>query len=119
MPAAVLVVHDEQNTRELAVSALRTAFLEAVWFADPVAALDFDRSQFSGPCPGYVCDVRARQTERRCVGAYGPNEAAAQGRMEVSLSVPLEIARLMRVATPTRDLLVSMIRLRGLLCPSA
>jgi hypothetical protein len=39
--------------------------------------------------------------------------------MEVSLSVPLEIARLMRVATPTRDLLVSMIRLRGLLCPSA
>ena len=30
MPAAVLVVHDEQNTRELAVSALRAAFLEVV-----------------------------------------------------------------------------------------
>jgi DNA-binding NtrC family response regulator len=40
MPAAVLVVHDEQNTRELAVSALRAAFLEAVGFADPMAALD-------------------------------------------------------------------------------
>ena len=40
MPAAVLVVHDEQNTRELAVSALREAFLEAVGFEDPIAALD-------------------------------------------------------------------------------
>ena len=40
MPAAVLVVHDEQSTRELAVSALRAAFLEAVGFADPMAALD-------------------------------------------------------------------------------
>jgi DNA-binding NtrC family response regulator len=37
MPAAVLVVHDEQSTRELAVSALRAAFLEAVGFADPMA----------------------------------------------------------------------------------
>jgi DNA-binding NtrC family response regulator len=40
MPAAVLVVHDEQNTRELAVSALRAAFLEAVGFEDPMAALN-------------------------------------------------------------------------------
>jgi hypothetical protein len=40
MPAAVLVVHDEQNTRELAVGALRAAFLEAAGFADPMAALD-------------------------------------------------------------------------------
>ena len=40
MPAAVLVVHDEQNTRELAVSALRAAFLEAVGFEDPIAAPD-------------------------------------------------------------------------------
>ena len=40
MPAAVLVVHDEENTRELAASALRAAFLEAVGFADLVAALD-------------------------------------------------------------------------------
>jgi CheY-like chemotaxis protein len=40
MPAAVLVVHDEQNTRELAVSALPAAFLEVVGFEDPVAALD-------------------------------------------------------------------------------
>ena len=40
MPAPVLVVHDEQNTRELAVSALRAAFLEAVGFEDPMAALN-------------------------------------------------------------------------------
>jgi DNA-binding NtrC family response regulator len=40
MPAVVLVVHDEQNIRELAVGALREAFLEAVGVADPMAALD-------------------------------------------------------------------------------
>jgi DNA-binding NtrC family response regulator len=40
MPAPVLVVHDEQNTRELTVSALREASLEAVGFEDPIAALD-------------------------------------------------------------------------------
>ena len=39
MPAAVLVVHDEQNTRDLAVNALRAAFLEAVGFEAPLAAL--------------------------------------------------------------------------------
>ena len=39
MLASVRVVHDEQSTRELAVSALRKAFLEAVGFADPMAAL--------------------------------------------------------------------------------
>jgi hypothetical protein len=118
MPAPVLVVHDEQNTRELAVSALREAFLEAVGFDDPMKALDAieasSRVRVLATCvmfaPGKLNGVAL---------AYGPNEAAAQGRMEVSLSVPLEIARLMRVATPTRDLLVSMIRLRGLLCPSA
>jgi DNA-binding NtrC family response regulator len=40
MPAPVLVAHDEQETRELAVSVLRAAFLEAVGFEDPIAALD-------------------------------------------------------------------------------
>jgi DNA-binding NtrC family response regulator len=40
MPAAVLVVHDEENTRELAVNALRVAFLDAVGFEDPLKALD-------------------------------------------------------------------------------
>jgi DNA-binding NtrC family response regulator len=40
VPAAVLVIHDEQSTRELAVSALHAAFLEAVGFAGPMAALD-------------------------------------------------------------------------------
>jgi hypothetical protein len=52
MPAAVLVVHDEQNTRELAVGALREAFLEAVG-----SRIRRDRSRFSRPCPGYACDV--------------------------------------------------------------
>jgi DNA-binding NtrC family response regulator len=40
MPAPVLVVHDEQETRELAVTTLRAAFLGVVGFEDPMAALD-------------------------------------------------------------------------------
>src|SRR4051794_16202972 len=40
MPGSVVVVHDERNTRELAVAALRSVFLEAVGFDDPIAALD-------------------------------------------------------------------------------
>jgi DNA-binding NtrC family response regulator len=40
MPAAVLVVHDEQNTRELAVTALRAAFLDVIGLEDPMAALN-------------------------------------------------------------------------------
>jgi DNA-binding NtrC family response regulator len=40
MPAPVLVAHDDQETRELAVIALRAAFLEVVGFGDPIAALD-------------------------------------------------------------------------------
>ena len=40
MPAAVLVVHNEPNTRELAVTALRAAFLDVIGFDDPMAALN-------------------------------------------------------------------------------
>jgi DNA-binding NtrC family response regulator len=40
MPAAVLVVHDDQNIRDLAVSALRAVFLDAIGFDDPMVALD-------------------------------------------------------------------------------
>ena len=40
MPAAVLVVHNERDTRDLAVTALRAAFLEAVGFENRMAALD-------------------------------------------------------------------------------
>ena len=36
----LLVVHNEQETRDLAVTALRAAFLEAIGFDDPMAALD-------------------------------------------------------------------------------
>jgi len=39
MPAPVLVVHDETDTRDLAVGALRASGLEAVGFGDPMAAL--------------------------------------------------------------------------------
>jgi DNA-binding NtrC family response regulator len=40
MPAPVLVVHDDPDTRVLALAALRTVGLEVVAFADPMAALD-------------------------------------------------------------------------------
>jgi len=40
MPAAVLVVHDDRDTRALAVATLRAAFLEPVGFDDPMVALD-------------------------------------------------------------------------------
>jgi len=40
MSAPVLVAHDEQETRELAVIALHAAFLEVAGFDDPMAALD-------------------------------------------------------------------------------
>ena len=40
MPAPVLIVHEDLNTRELALSALRAAGHEAVAFADPIVALD-------------------------------------------------------------------------------
>jgi DNA-binding NtrC family response regulator len=40
VPAPVLVVHDDPDTRALALAALRAAGLEAVAFADPMVALD-------------------------------------------------------------------------------
>ena len=76
MPAPVLVVHDEQNTRELAVAALRDAFLEVVGFDDPLKALDAIRSQFPRPCPGHASGVRSWQTERCRAVTHGANEAA-------------------------------------------
>ena len=39
MPAPVLVVHDEMDTRDLALAALRASGLEAIGFNDPMAAL--------------------------------------------------------------------------------
>lgn len=39
MPAPVLVVDDEIDTRDLALEALRAAGLEAIGFSDPMAAL--------------------------------------------------------------------------------
>ena len=76
MPAPVLVVHDEQDVRELAVSALRAAFLEVVGFADPIAALDVIETDFPRPCIGYACGARTWQAERRRFGAHGQAQAA-------------------------------------------
>ena len=39
MPAPIIVVHDEVETRELAVSALRAAGFQAAGFDDPMKAL--------------------------------------------------------------------------------
>ena len=75
MPAAVLVVHDDRDTRELAIAALRRAFLEVVGFADPMTALD--AIEASSRVRVLVTRVlfRARHAERRRVGPHGPNEA--------------------------------------------
>jgi DNA-binding NtrC family response regulator len=40
MPAPVIVIHDDTDTRELAVSALRAAGLEVVGFDDPMKVLN-------------------------------------------------------------------------------
>jgi DNA-binding NtrC family response regulator len=54
MPAPVLVVHDEQETRELAVTTLRAAFLGVVGFEDPMAALDAIETDSPRPGLGHV-----------------------------------------------------------------
>ena len=77
MPAAVLVVHDERNTRELAMSALRAAFLEAGGFEDPIAALD-----------AIEADPRVRVLVTR-VGAFGPGKPNG-----------VALARMVRVKRP-------------------
>jgi hypothetical protein len=75
MPTAVIVVHDERNTRELAVSALREAFLEAVGIADPMRRWMHSKPILASACWSRVWGS-ARQTERCCVGAHGPREVA-------------------------------------------
>jgi CheY-like chemotaxis protein len=40
MPAAVIVVHPDPNTRALALTTLRAAGLEVAGFEDPIVALD-------------------------------------------------------------------------------
>ena len=70
MPAPVLVVHDEQDVRELAVSALRAAFLEVVGFADPIAALDVIET-----------DSRVRVLVTRVVFGPGKPNGVALARM--------------------------------------
>jgi hypothetical protein len=69
MPAPVLVAHDEQQTRDLAVTALRAAFLEVVGFEDPMAALDAIRNRLPWPGPGHVRGIPTGQTARRGFGA--------------------------------------------------
>jgi hypothetical protein len=63
MPAAVLVVHNARDTRDLSVTALRAAFLEAVGFEDPMAALDAMEANSRVPCwsPAWI-SVPANRT---------------------------------------------------------
>ena len=70
MPAPVLVVHDEQDIRELAVSALRAAFLEVVGFDDPIPALD-----------AIETDSRVRVLVTRVVFGPGKPNGVALARM--------------------------------------
>jgi hypothetical protein len=72
MPAAVLV---EQSARELAVTALRAAFLEVVGFADPMTALDAIEASSRVRVLITRVGVGTRQTERRRISAHGPSEA--------------------------------------------
>ena len=66
MPAPVLVVHNEQETRDLAVTALRAAFVEVIGFDDPMAALD-----------AMEADSRVRVLVTRV--AFGSGKAALRG----------------------------------------
>ena len=70
MPAPVLVIHDEQDVRELAVSALRAAFLEVVGFEDPIAALE-----------AIETDSRVRVSVTRVVFGPGKPNGVALARM--------------------------------------
>ncbi len=71
MPAPVLVVHEE--TRELAVTTLRSAFLGVVGFEDPMAALDAIETDSPRPGLGHVRRLWAWQTARRSLGSHGKN----------------------------------------------
>ena len=70
MPAPVLVVHDEQETRELAVTTLRAAYLGVVGFEDPMAALD-----------AIETDSRVRVLVTRVVFGPGKPNGVALARM--------------------------------------
>src|SRR6478672_10870979 len=92
MPTAALVVHDEPHTRELAVTALRAAFLEVVGFDDPMAALNaIDDDLASGL--SHPCNIRIGQTEWDCSGADGESEAAGHESCFSSLAQRMHLTR--------------------------
>ena len=70
MPAPVIVVHDEMETRELAVSALRAAGFQAAGFDDPMKAL-----------PVVEADTRVRVLVTRVDFGPGKLNGAALARM--------------------------------------
>ncbi len=86
MPAAVLVVHDEPDTRELAVTALRAAFLDVIGFDDPMAALNAIED-----------DTRVRVLVTRV--AFGPGKLNG-----------VALARMVRVKRPGTKLFSSLAR---------
>ena len=79
MPAPVLVVHDEQNTRELAVAALRDAFLEVVGFDDPLRALDAIEARSRVRVLGYPPGLASSELVeiRAYLGRYQRNRGCA------------------------------------------
>ena len=86
VPAPVLVVHDEPETRELAVSALRVAGLRAVGFDDPMKAL-----------AAIEANVRVRVLVTRVDFGPGKLNGAALARM---LPVKRREIRVVFVALP-------------------
>ena len=64
VPAPIIVVHDEPETRELAVSALCSAGLQAVGFDDPIEALTAVEADTRARA-GHSGGLRSGQAKRR------------------------------------------------------
>ena len=120
MPAPIIVVHDEPQTRELAVSALRAAGLQAIGIDDPMTALaaieaadtrvrvlvtrvDFGRGKLNGAALARMLRYK-RQGIRTVFVARPENQVHAEGEGEF-LQMPLNpyvlidtVARLLTAA---------------------
>jgi CheY-like chemotaxis protein len=81
VPAPVLVVHDDAETRDVALAALRSAGLEAVALADPMVALD-----------AIEADSRVRVLVTSTTFPAGKPNGVALGRMLKAKRHPLKVA---------------------------
>src|SRR5579859_5797755 len=80
VPAPVLVVHDDAETRDVALAALRSAGLEAVALADPMVALD-----------AIEADSRVRVLVTSTTFPAGKPNGVALGRMLKAKRHPLKV----------------------------